>query len=215
MEMTKRFKSGLFIAAAVAALALPSAATAGPGGGHGGGMGGMGGAGMQGGMSGMHGSFGGNSASHIGSQGLDNGNGPTATTRTFGGDRADLRNNQTDADEDDSVSNSTKLSPNGGRSSTHMSAQGLANTNGPNATNRVFGRDRATLRHNRINARFSTNPSSERAMTARLNAQSRMSAQGLANGNGVGATTRLYGRDRANARHALHPTGAANGNADE
>ena len=35
----------------------------------------------------------------------------------------------------------------GGQSALHMSAQGLANTNGPNATNRQFGRDRAAQRH--------------------------------------------------------------------
>ena len=36
----------------------------------------------------------------------------------------------------------------GGRSSSHISAQGSANSNGPNAVNRNFGRDRALLRMN-------------------------------------------------------------------
>jgi hypothetical protein len=36
----------------------------------------------------------------------------------------------------------------GGRSSSHISAQGSANSNGPNAVDRKFGRDRALLRMN-------------------------------------------------------------------
>jgi hypothetical protein len=34
----------------------------------------------------------------------------------------------------------------GGNSASHMSAQGMANTNGPNAANRAFGTDRASQR---------------------------------------------------------------------
>jgi len=36
----------------------------------------------------------------------------------------------------------------GGRSGSHISAQGSANSNGPNAVDRKFGRDRALLRMN-------------------------------------------------------------------
>jgi len=44
-----------------------------------------------GGMSGMHGNFGGQSMSHMSSQGLANSNGPNSVDRDFGRDRASDR----------------------------------------------------------------------------------------------------------------------------
>jgi hypothetical protein len=44
----------------------------------------------------------------------------------------------------------------GGQSDAHISAQGRANTNGPDATNRVFGRDRAAVRHTQHGVRHRT-----------------------------------------------------------
>jgi hypothetical protein len=61
-----------------------------------------------------------------------------------GSDRASLRSNGASADS--SVDTSTSITPNGGMSASHISASGLANTNGPNATTPLHGRDRASAR---------------------------------------------------------------------
>ncbi|HEY2033399.1 MAG TPA: hypothetical protein VGH02_06890 [Rhizomicrobium sp.] len=131
MRTTNVTKSALLMAAALT-LALPGAALA-----HGG-AGGHGGMGMGATMGG----FGGNSASHISTNGAMNTNGPNATTRTFGTDRAATRHTATGA----SDTTSTSVTPNGGQSASHISASGLANTNGPNATDRETGKARANLR---------------------------------------------------------------------
>ena len=118
---------GLIAAGAfAAALSLPAAALA---------AGSHGGASMSVGAGGM-------SSSHISASGLANTNGPNATTRLDGADRATLRSNGASG----GVDNDTMMSPNGGKSSSHISANGLANTNGPNATTRLHGRDRANAR---------------------------------------------------------------------
>ena len=59
----------------------------------------------------------------------------------------------------------------GGNSANHMSAQGMANTNGPNASNRAFGTDRASQR---------------------------ASAQGLAHGKGLSKTHNSNGHHKSN-----------------
>ena len=59
----------------------------------------------------------------------------------------------------------------GGNSANHMSAQGMANTNGPNASNRAFGTDRANQR---------------------------ASAQGLAHGKGLSKTHNSNGHHKSN-----------------
>ena len=99
------------------------------------------------------------------SQRTVNGNGPNAADRDTGRDRAEdrmskqgLANNKagiadTDVETGDAKAaadkakarkaNESKAAPNGGKSSTDISAQGKANTNGPNAADRDTGRDRA------------------------------------------------------------------------
>ena len=57
----------------------------------------------------------------------------------------------------------------GGNSANHMSAQGMANTNGPNAANRAYGTDRANQR---------------------------ASAQGLAHGKGLAKTHHSNGHHK-------------------
>jgi hypothetical protein len=146
--MTGKNQHFLIAAAMAVALCVPSAALAHGGGGGGGGHGGMGmSTGGHGGMGSTHGGFGGQSSSHISARGLANTNGPNATTRSFGTDRASLRNGRTFSANGSGHSGS-KLSPNGGQSASHISANGLANTNGPNATSRAFGKDRAAQRAN-------------------------------------------------------------------
>lgn len=58
----------------------------------------------------------------------------------------------------------------GGNSASHMSAQGMANTNGPNAANRAYGTDRANQR---------------------------ASAQGLAHGRGLSKTHNSNGHHKS------------------
>jgi hypothetical protein len=58
----------------------------------------------------------------------------------------------------------------GGNSANHMSAQGMANTNGPNAANRAYGTDRASQR---------------------------ASAQGLAHGKGLSKTHHSNGHHKS------------------
>lgn len=115
-----------------------------------------GGGGAMGGMSGLHGNFGGQSSAHISTSGLANTNGPSATTRTFGTARADLRRHNLAVDTSDSTT--TSLAPNGGNSSSHISASGSLNTNGPDATTRTFGRNRAKARETLRDARHSAKP---------------------------------------------------------
>jgi len=63
--------------------------------------------------------------------------------------------------------------PSGGKSSSHISDQGLLNTNGPNSTDRDTGLDRAS---------------------------DRMSTKGLSNTNSANSTTRSKGQNRAKNR---------------
>ena len=58
----------------------------------------------------------------------------------------------------------------GGNSASHMSTQGMANTNGPNAANRAYGTDRANQR---------------------------ASAQGLAHGKGLSKTHHSNGHHKS------------------
>jgi hypothetical protein len=149
-SMTSKKHDVLMAAAMAAVLCVPGAALAHGGGGMGGGHGGMGmsmGAHGGMGMGSMHGGFGGQSASHISARGIANTNGPNATARSFGTDRASLRSGRTFG-ANGSTRAGSKLSPNGGQSASHISANGLANTNGPNATARAFGKDRAAERAN-------------------------------------------------------------------
>ena len=60
----------------------------------------------------------------------------------------------------------------GGNSANHMSAQGMANTNGPNAANRAYGADRANQR---------------------------ASAQGLAHGKGLSKTHTSHGHHKSSS----------------
>jgi hypothetical protein len=69
----------------------------------------------------------------------------------------------------------------GGMSASHMSAMGLAQTNGPNSADRDFGLDRASDR-----------------------AHADLSAKSTLNSNGSTAADRDHGRDRASDRAHLH-----------
>jgi len=60
----------------------------------------------------------------------------------------------------------------GGNSANHMSTQGMANTNGPNAANRAYGTDRANQRAN---------------------------AQGLAHGKGLSKTHSSKGHHKSDS----------------
>src|ERR1700741_4911473 len=95
-----------------------------------------------------HGHAGGNSAAHMSATGRANTNGPNATHRVFGQDRAALRHQMhANGTNGHAGAHGNGHGNAGGNSAAHMSAQGLANTNGPNATNRTHGKDRAELRH--------------------------------------------------------------------
>jgi hypothetical protein len=96
---------------------------------------------------------GGNSADHISDRGRLNTNGPNTQDRDLGRDRARERaNERSNFDDSDDDRNkplkprTTKSTPDGGTSADHISDQGQTNTNGPNAANRTFGRDRADQR---------------------------------------------------------------------
>jgi hypothetical protein len=170
----------------------------------GGGLGAHGGMGGPGGMSGVNGNFGGNSASHISDQGMTNTNGPNADTRTFGQDRATLRQNAeaNDTEGDNDTDEATVHS----KSSGHISAKGKANTNGINASTRLYGQDRANARHD-LHTNTSTNiDASGKLMPNGGQSASHISDQGLANTNGPNAKTRLFGRDRAAARSNMQNT---------
>jgi hypothetical protein len=92
---------------------------------------------------------GGRSAAHISESGRLNSNGPNARHRLFGQERAAYRHKLHDNRKSNFAHTKTKVTPNGGRSATHISDQGLANTNGPNADARVKGKERANVRHDR------------------------------------------------------------------
>ena len=125
-----RHDKSLWIAGVfAAALTLPAAAMAG---------------GAHGGVGMSMGASGGMSSAHISASGMANTNGPNATTRLDGADRATLRSHGASAGGD--VDTNTTMTPNGGMSSSHISASGLANTNGPNATTRLHGKSRADAR---------------------------------------------------------------------
>lgn len=136
----RRIGRQLALACAFGALAAgPS--LAGP---HGGG-GGMG----QGGRG--SGGFGGASAGHISAQGMAHTNGPNAADRDFGGQRAaDVRGQGHGSAHANRHGSHGRA---GGASASHMSAQGLAHTNGPNAADRDFGGKRAADRANRHGGR--------------------------------------------------------------
>jgi hypothetical protein len=91
---------------------------------------------------------GGASASRISAMGKANTNGPNATDRDFGRDRASDRgaNAAVGAGVNTSASVTSHHRHFGGRSSAHVSAKDRANTNGPNAADRDFGRDRSSDR---------------------------------------------------------------------
>lgn len=134
--------SQMSVSAAVFVLALMCApAFAGPGGGGGGG--GMGG------MSGANGNFGGQSGSHMSSEGMSNTDRPNSSDRDFGADRALERRHSGHTHTSSAHGMSALRSRHqnfGGRSVHHISAHGLSNTNGPNATTRSFGMARAQQR---------------------------------------------------------------------
>jgi hypothetical protein len=77
-----------------------------------------------------------------------------------------------------------------GQSDLSISAQGRANTNGPNATDRDLGRDRAEDRENQL------------AQNHKPVAKSRKhtSVKSSANTNGPSSSDRDFGRDRAEDR---------------
>lgn len=85
----------------------------------------------------------------------------------------------------------------GGQSSTHIGAQGGLNTNGPNAADRDFGRDRAADQAN-TNANLDTDTQTKTAGRSK----SHMSASGQANTNGWNSSDRDKGADRAEDRPA-------------
>ena len=78
----------------------------------------------------------------------------------------------------------------GGESDLNISAQGRANTNGPNALDRDFGRDRAEDRGSQL------------AQNHKLARKSRKhnGGQSSANTNGPSSSDRDFGRDRAEDR---------------
>lgn len=142
------FLLGTGLAAAAALCAAPALAA--PRGGMGGGMGaGMGGGMMTRSMPGMgspstmsHSSIGGQSSTHMSSQGTANTNGPTATDRDAGLDRAEdrasaqglangtaLQNNAGDSDEDDLAKKSTARKS--GRDADDTAGSGTASTDAP------------------------------------------------------------------------------------
>jgi hypothetical protein len=102
--------------------------------------------------------YGGQSSSHISTQGQMNTNGPNATGRTYGTSRASLRHTMHHKSSHlHAVSHTsthhhhhlhTTAASYGGRSSSHIGTQGQLNTNGPNATTQTYGTDRANLRSN-------------------------------------------------------------------
>jgi hypothetical protein len=85
----------------------------------------------------------------------------------------------------------------GGQSNAHISTQGSLNTNGPNAADRDFGRDRA---EDRANANADVDTDTKTKLAGR--SKSHMSASGHANTNGLNATDRDKGQDRAQDRPA-------------
>ena len=109
---------------------------------HGGGMG-QGGRGS--------GGFGGASAGHMSARGMAHTNGPNAADRDFGGQRAADVRGQGHGSAHARRNGSHRRA--GGASAHHMSAQGLANTNGPNAADRDFGGERAADRANQHGGR--------------------------------------------------------------
>ena len=108
-----------------------------------------GGGGMSGGMSAMSG-MGGVSGSHMSPSGMTNTNGPNASDRDFGRDRAEDRRATAAGTAGFDASATAGLRSHhrhfGGRSGAHISATGRLHTNGPNAADRDFGRDRASDR---------------------------------------------------------------------
>ena len=85
----------------------------------------------------------------------------------------------------------------GAQSNAHISTQGSLNTNGPNATDRDFGRDRAA---DRANANADLDTKTHTQMAGR--SKSHIGASGQANTNGLNAADRDKGADRAEDRPA-------------
>jgi hypothetical protein len=207
----------------VTALAAPAFAH--PGGGMGGGMGGGHGGGISGGFPGggatggtfpgggatgrtFPGGAGGASGSTMSHTGATNTNGPDAGDRDVGGDRAEDRRTTSAGTMADAHSRAMAGDHHrqfGGKSASHISAKGLANTNGPNATDRDFGRDRAEDRRAMAvsGASVDTNARvSARAHHRRFGGASgaHISASGAAHTNGPNAADRDFGEDRASDR---------------
>ena len=93
------------------------------------------------------------------------------------------------------------MTPNGGMSSSHISAQGAANTNGPNADARLFGTERADQRHSMHSTKKSSHYIHTSASPNGGHSSAHISEKGAANTNGPNADTRLHGTVRAEARH--------------
>jgi len=98
----------------------------------------------------------------------------------------------------------------GGVSSGHISNQGALNSNGPNAADRDFGRDRAA---DRANANADIDTKATRASTSTsTSADARATNSTRAtNSNGPKGADRDYGYDRAQDR--MSSSGSANGQA--
>jgi len=91
----------------------------------------------------------------------------------------------------------------GGMSDSHISTQGSLNTNGPNATHRDFGLDRA---HERANANADLDTKSADADASTTNTAR------ADNSNGPSAIDRDYGYDRGQDR--MNKNGASNSQAE-
>lgn len=184
-------RRGALLAATVlsAGLLAIAPASAHPGNGHGGGN--------------PHadGMMGGESDSHMSAQGRANSNGWNADERFFGSDRADLRHTTNAARHHRSHLQHANHVPNGGQSASHISDQGLANTNGPNAAVRLHGTARAEARHSLHGSNLIDASSTTKVTPNGGQSSSHISDEGKANTNGPNADTRLFGSDRAAARH--------------
>jgi hypothetical protein len=173
--------TALMLTISVSAFAGGHGGGGGMGGAGGFGAGGIGGGGFGAGSGGGNGFGAGTSARgsidpHISAEGTANSNGPTAADRDFGRDRAEDRASQQGLSHsnESTTTRTTRVqgAEAGGSSATHMSAEGRANTNGPTATDRDFGRDRAEDRTSQRRLAHSGGArlhEDQRAETAELN----------------------------------------------
>ena len=90
----------------------------------------------------------------------------------------------------------------GGQGGSHMNSQGSANTNGPNSSDRDFGRDRAEDRTSVHSLDGSTAISANGSFGG--HSGSHISSQGRLNSNGPNAINRQHGRHRAQLRRNAH-----------